>query len=514
MYRPITLTILEQLCGPKFWGRLRLYEAGELPPEAHPPGTHPQNQQQDHQNSGVKQPAMTMDTSDIPDSVKQIAHSVKRAGGHALMVGGCVRDKVVGKPSKDIDIEVYNMHPDHLEQHLKQHGKVDAVGKSFGVLKLVHGGEDFDISVPRRDSKVGEGHKGFIPVPDPSMSPEEASRRRDFTMNALMANPLTGEVIDPHGGLEDIKNKTLRAVDDRAFSEDPLRILRGAQFASRFGMDVHPDTMSLMQQASHELPTLPKERVGAEWHKLLMKGQEPSRGMEILKQSGALEHLHPHLHAQSGAEHPEGEEHWEHSKNSADHAIRLTKDLKPESQHVVRFASALHNIGKGQADDGQHAARGADILSDILHDQFGVNKKGKTVDKIATLVREHGQPATFFQNKEHVTEGDIRRLAERIAPATIEELVHVAHASHAGKFGKEHQQFPAGEWLLQKAQKHGVHNTQTKPILKGSDLIKIGVKPGPQMGQILKHVFERQLDGQIRTKADAALAAQEFLGGS
>lgn len=468
------------------------------------------------------EPSTRLDLHDVPKSVTTVASAINAAGGWALLIGGSVRDKLMGMEPKDFDIEVYGLDPERLEQELSKLGQVDAVGKAFGVLKLVVGDEDFDVSVPRRESKSGAGHKGFIPKPDPTMTITEAARRRDFTMNTVAMDPHTGDVFDPYGGVADIKNKVLRATDPTAFVEDPLRILRGAQFAARFEMTVEPETMKLMQQAGSELKDLPVERVGGEWRKLLMKGKKPSLGMEVMKQSGALKALHPELDAMSDTPqdpewHPEGDV-WIHTKMVTDRAAEITHDMPDEMKEVVRYAALMHDIAKpgttytdenGRVRSPGHEEAGGKKVAEMFRQQFDVSKD--LAEKVASITNEHLKPMMFYLKQDEVSEGAIRRLSRRLAPATIEELVHTAHADHTGRGPDGPQDFPAGDWLLQKAEELQVGKEPPKPILMGRHLIDLGMKPGPEMGTVLSKVFDMQIDGRVKDLEGAIDAARGFM---
>jgi tRNA nucleotidyltransferase (CCA-adding enzyme) len=469
------------------------------------------------------EPAMRLPLHDVPKTVGQLASAIGSAGGRALLIGGAVRDKLMGKTPKDFDIEVYGMHPDKLEQELGKLGRVDAVGKAFGVLKIVIGDEDFDVSVPRRDSKAGVGHKGFLPVPDPTMTISEAARRRDFTMNTVAMDPHTGDLFDPYGGVDDIKNRVLKVTDPTAFAEDPLRILRGAQFAARFGLSVDPETMKLMQDSSAELPNLPVERVGTEWRKLLMKGEKPSLGMEVMKQSGALRALHPELDAmketpQDAEWHPEGDV-WIHTKMVTDRANEITKDMDPKMKEIVRYAALMHDIAKpgntftdenGRIKSPGHEEAGGKLIAQIFRQQFDVSKE--LAEKVGKIANEHLKPTMFYRDRNKLTDGAIRRLARRLHPATIKELIHTAHSDHTGRGKNGPQDFPAGPWLLQKAVELQVDKEPPKPLLLGRHLIQLGVRPGPQMGKILKKVFDMQVDGHVHDLEGATQAAREIVG--
>src|ERR671938_1009110 len=178
-------------------------------------------------------------TSPVPEKILRLARAVREAGGRALMVGGCVRDRLMGRPVKDWDVEFYGVEPAHLRELLGRFGRVNVVGEAFTIYKL---GQDLDVSLPRRERKTGRGHRAFFIEGDPSMAVEEAARRRDFTVNAILEDPLEGELLDPFGGREDLERKLLRAVSPETFVEDSLRVLRAAQFAARFEFDIEPQT--------------------------------------------------------------------------------------------------------------------------------------------------------------------------------------------------------------------------------------------------------------------------------
>lgn len=211
---------------------------------------------------------------------------ISDAGGKPLVVGGAVRDAFTGKPSKDVDIEVLGgIDPDHLERTLAAHHRVDAVGKSFGVLKVTAAnGEDFDVSLPRTESKAGTGHRGFAVTVDPNLTVEQAFARRDFTINAMGTAP-DGTLIDPFGGARDLRDGVLRHTSP-AFAEDPLRVLRGMQFAGRFGMTMHPETAELARSLKGERSTIATERIWTEFEKMAGKASAPSRSLAVLRQTG------------------------------------------------------------------------------------------------------------------------------------------------------------------------------------------------------------------------------------
>src|SRR5437868_2165643 len=204
--------------------------------------------------------------SRIPEKITKLAEHVRSAGGRALLVGGCVRDALMGAQPKDWDVEVYGVEPARLRALLERQGRVDAVGEAFTVYKV---GNDLDVSLPRRERKTGRGHRAFVIEGDPTMTIEEAARRRDFTINAILEDPLTEELIDIYGGRDDLQNKTLRAVSAETFIEDSLRVLRAAQFAARFEFEVEPETIKLCR--SIDVTDLPRERIWGEIEKLLLR---------------------------------------------------------------------------------------------------------------------------------------------------------------------------------------------------------------------------------------------------
>ena len=216
----------------------------------------------------------------LPEVVT-VAELVREAGGRALLVGGCVRDELCGGHPKDYDIECFGISADDLQAALRKKFELDLVGLSFGVIKLHHC--DIDVALPRRETKLGLGHRAFGMEHDPNLSIEEASARRDFTVNAIYRDPLTGEVLDPWNGREDLRRKILRHVSDH-FREDPLRVLRGMQFVARFDLEPAPETIEVCRGMTPE--GLPPERLFEEWAKLLTKGVKISKGLEFLRAVG------------------------------------------------------------------------------------------------------------------------------------------------------------------------------------------------------------------------------------
>ncbi len=436
----------------------------------------------------------------------KVAELAKAEGGLALVVGGFTRDEALKRfgqnvASKDTDIEVYGVPFVRLQEILKSLGEINIVGASFGVVKL--GG--LDISIPRRDSKTGLGHKGFTVEGDPNMTVEEAARRRDFTMNSLALDPLTGEIIDKFGGMADIQKKVLRATDPKTFVEDPLRVLRAMQFAGRFGFTVESETLELCR--SLDLSELAKERVGEEWNKLLLKSPKPSVGLNAGREMGVISKLHPELNAlidvpQEKEWHPEGDV-WIHTGMVVDAAAEISRreNLKGQDMQVVMLASLCHDLGKpattevrksdGRIISHSHSEAGLEPTQKFLE---SLKVPHDIIKKILPLVAEHLWPSL---NK-NPSDTAVRRLAHRLHPATIKELVMVGEADHRGRDLPWHG-YPEGEVLLQHADRLEVGVEKPKPLVQGRDLLLLGLKPGSAFKPILNMLFEAQLEGKFHT---------------
>jgi tRNA nucleotidyltransferase (CCA-adding enzyme) len=456
-----------------------------------------------------------------PEQVISLARAIQDAGGRALLVGGCVRDALMGVQPKDWDLEVYSLEAARLREVLDRFGPVNVVGESYTVYKL---GQDLDVSIPRRERKTGRGHKGFVIEGDPSMSVAEATRRRDFTINAILRDPLTGEVIDPYNGRSDIERRLLRAVSADTFVEDSLRVLRAAQFAARFQFDIDADTVALCRKI--DLDDLPAERIWGELEKLLMRAQHPSVGLEWLRKLGAVEKIFPEIQSLIGVPqdpewHPEGDV-FVHTQLVIDRARELIDDLSYPRSVTVMLAALAHDFGKPattQFIDGRWRSRGHEeagvqpsesFLNRVnIHTIDGYNVR----DQVIALVREHLKPGEFYKKRDEVGEGAFRRLARRCEP---DLLYRVAKADSLGRnadwvpreqwYGSEAQ-----EWFIERSRELQVELRPPDPILLGRHLLELGVKPGREMGEITRAVYEMQLDGRVRTIDDAIAEAKRII---
>ena len=446
----------------------------------------------------------------------KLANAIHQQGGQPILVGGSVRDYLLGQTiPKDLDLEVYHLEANKLEMVLSQFGKVLRVGKSFGVLKLITEHAEYDVSLPRRESKTGKGHKGFLVNADPQMTFEEASARRDFTINSIGFDPIHQLWLDPHHGQKDLRQGILRHVGP-AFAEDPLRVLRGAQFAARLNFQLAPETLELCQTL--DLNELSRERLLGEFAKLLLRAERPSIGLEILRQTKALRFF-PELEAlidvpQDPTWHPEGCV-WTHTLMVVDEAAKL-RVSEEKADLVLMFGALCHDFGKPETTiwkDGHWRSPAHDVLGMQPTEKFlrRLTDEASLIEKVTVLVREHLRPSMLYNDREKVTPGAIRRLALRVS---IPELLLVAEADHFGRTTDDalRREFPAKQWLLDQASKLDVRDEKPKPFLKGRHLLQLGMRPGPQMGKVLEEAFGLQLDGAIISLEEAKAWASQRLG--
>lgn len=432
----------------------------------------------------------------------KLIDTIVSAGGHPYYVGGYVRDVLMNRTPKDIDIEVYDISVEDLIEALQTVGKVDTVGRSFGIIKISVDGTDYDIALPRRESKAGTGHKGFIVEADPSMSIYEAAARRDFTCNSVMMDATTHEIIDLFNGEADINECVLRRTSVH-FSEDPLRVLRGMQFASRFGWHVEKSTAEECMRLMDEYNTLAVERIWVEWEKWSIGGS-PSYGLTFLMDTNWIE-LHQALYNLSGVPqdpiwHPEGDA-WEHTKQVVDFAAYIAErdNLNREDRSVLVFAALLHDVGKPHCtvhcDDGRIRSYEHDEVGEPIARQFmeSIGAPKEVTDRVCILVRNH-----MFNGE--VTRRTVQRLAHRVYPETVEMLARVMEADASGRYPAP----PAspGAKFVEMAKTLDCSEGKPKPILMGRHLLD-KMKPGPEMGKVLNHVYQKQLDGEITTFEEA-----------
>ena len=463
--------------------------------------------------------------------VLRICEAVRELGGRALLVGGSVRDRLLGAESKDIDIEVYQVEPVRLREALEAIAPVNTVGERFSVYKLAFIGRkgsqqgdgaeprrriEVDVSIPRRESRSGRGHQGFSIEGDPAMSLEEAARRRDFTINAILFDPLTDDLFDPYGGVEDLKRRVLRAVAAETFVEDSLRVLRAVQLAARFELTIDKRTIDLCR--SIDLSDLPPERICGEMEKLLTLAEHPSIGLQAALDLGVLDNLFPEIRAlvdcpQEPEWHPEGDV-FTHTKLCLDEAVKLCGDLRKEKRITVLLGTLCHDLGKPLTTEllgGRVRSLGHDFAglapTQALLDRLGLyTLAGYDVrSQVLALVQEHLRPGQFYEERERITDGAFRRLARKV---DMNLLYRVARADSMGR-GPMASSFKQ-EWFLEKARALGVEHAPPEPLLMGRHLLEAGFEEGAKMGEILRKVYELQLDGQVNSLESALAAAHRL----
>ena len=452
----------------------------------------------------------------LPTLLLSVAQDVEKAGGEAFLVGGWVRDHLLGIPCGDFDVEVYGLDLDKFLAILKKYGKPNLVGKAFGVITMTRDGQIFDFAFPRTENKTGGGHRGFEITADPHLDFATASSRRDFTINAMGLRLPNLELIDCHGGQEDLARGLLRHVSP-AFSEDPLRALRAVQFAARFNLDIHPATQALC--AAQPLEELPRERLFAEFKKLLLKADKPSIGLEWMRRLEMLRFF-PELAALVGVPqepewHPEGDV-WIHTLMVVDQAALLRTPQYTEGENLALMIAALcHDLGKAfttSHEGGRWRSPAHDVKGDRPTRAFldRITRETDLIEAVVTLVREHLKPAMLYNSRDVIKPGAIRRLALR---ADIEKLVRLARADHLGRTTEESLAglFPAGEWLLEESAKLSVLTEKPRPYLTGKYLLSLGAKPGPELGKIIQESFELQLEGDLASIEAAEEWAREKL---
>lgn len=459
--------------------------------------------------------------SEIPEKVAKLAESVRSNGGRAMLVGGCVRDEIMGIGHKDWDVEVYGVKPAKLREILDSIGEANVVGEAFAVYKI---GDDLDVSIPRRERKVSSGHRGFVVEGDPEMSFEEACSRRDITVNSILKDILTGEIVDPFDGQGDIGRKVLRMVSRETFAEDSLRVMRACQFAARFEFDIEPETVEVCKQI--KVTDLPKERIWGEFEKLLLKPRRPSIGLKWLYVLGVVDQIFPEMASLVGVPqepewHPEGNVDV-HTLMVVDEARKLIDGLEYPRQVAVMLGALAHDFGKPPTTefaDGRIRSRG--------HDEAGVGPTVTFLDtlgvftlngfdvrkQVVELVRYHLKPGEYYKSKSPVGDGAFRRLARKVEP---DLLYRVAKADSLGRnpdwLPKEKWfDSKAQEWFIEKVRDLAIEKKAPDPILLGRHLIELGEDPGQQFRPILDAVYEMQLDGKVTDLAEAIAEAKKLI---
>ncbi len=458
----------------------------------------------------------------IPDELRTILSDL-RSAGRPRLVGGCVRDWLLGHESFDFDIEVAGLGYETLHRLLAPYGATDVVGRSFGVIKLRTGKFEYDFSLPRRESKTGAGHRGFAVEPDPTLSDGDAAARRDFTLNAIAYDPFTDSLIDPLAGEKDLRAGILRHTGP-AFVDDPLRVLRAFQFAARFDLTLAPETAALCRSIANTFHELPVERIWHEWDKWAVKGIHPFRGLKVLEQSGWLPHF-PELAAlrdcpQEPEWHPEGDV-FDHTGYCLESLVKLPawRDAGPVKRRLLSFAVLTHDFGKPSTTKRMER-RGVMRWTSLGHEAAGAAPAGHflaTLGAPQDLATEVGPLVMHHLAHHHsrnglYTDTQVRRLARKLIPATIDDLCTVMIADSRGRPPLHSPDVLAYiERLRARARQLSLQHAAPHPMIQGRHLVACGLNPGPVFKPILDAAFEAQLDGVFTDESGSTAWLQNHL---
>lgn len=464
---------------------------------------------------------------------------VRLFGENVYAVGGYVRDLVMGTPSEDVDILIIRTPLEEIIRKISSYGRVDLVGKSFGIIKFTIHKKTYDIALPRKDvpkERSTRRHKDFLISADPDLPIEKDLERRDFRCNSMALRLRDGALIDPFDGFKDTKARLIRLTNSRAFPEDPLRVLRVARFSSVLQFSVDPAIYEIAKEI--DLRGLSVERINEEIFKILLLSPLPSIGLEELFKVGALRQLFPEIYRltlsiQDSLFHPEKDDYghhsvWQHTKLTVDQAKVLSDlaGLDQERKLCLLLAALYHDVGKPATAQWEHK-RGRMVITNNGHDLVSarIGKKvlarfrvfswnGYNLKKmVPLLIKSHHRLSELWQNREAVTKKAFNRLAAE-TNGEIELLVYLDAADRAGRKERLVKCLDRqGNWLLRKFEQLNVSKETIAPLIMGRDLLKIGVPSGPAMGKILKRLYELQLDNVFETKAQGLKAAEKIIKG-
>ena len=471
---------------------------------------------------------------DLAKAIQELPQDLDypRTKPRALLNGGFIRDAIVGKRAKDVDLEAYGVSPKNLLATLHHlYPKVSLVGESFAVIKIsVAPGLELDVSLPRRERKTGESRTDFTVESDPGMSLEEATSRRDFTINAMLADPFTGEVFDLHNGLQDLHDRVLRITDPVRFEEDELRVLRGVQFATRMNLTIEPETWKQLTDIVQrgELKKLSADRVRDEFTKLLVKGIKPSKGLELLRDLGILEQEYPVFSRIADAA-KDGDPVWDALLRRVDIAASIIKrepfvndekakmrimyaafcaDVADAPTNVVRTSTIKTASTKGK----ERSPAMSLLIGSWNHAQDDASA-------ILGLARERHQPNAAHEVWRRRIVDDqnyanfIRMLLKRLHPASVDELLAVAEAEWRTMTETETNisYLPAEKLRAIIAEYHLDTENPKKNLLTGSELQELGIPTGPRIGAILQAVEDLRDEGRVVTHEEALEEAKHII---
>ncbi len=456
-----------------------------------------------------------------PLVLEYILNDLLKSGIKPVLVGGCIRDHFLNKTNKDFDIELFNTNSlEDVEKILKKYGNVKFVGKSFGVLILSVDNFDFDFALPRTEKKIGKSHKDFEVISDGFLSFEKAALRRDFTINAIGYDWEKKEFLDPFNGMQDLKNKVLKHIDDVSFCEDSLRVYRALQFVARFDLKLDIDTKKLCKKivANGECEHLSKERIYEEFKKLFLKSKKPSKGLELLRDFGLLkyfEELQALISCEQDKEyHPEGDV-WIHTLMSVDELAKIIQKENIEDEYrklYLFYAILCHDLGKpyctkeinGRITSHKHEVLGIEPTISFLSK---LTNEKKFIDIVCPLVKNHLAPFQLYLSQS--SQKAIKRLSLKV---NIEDLSLVCLADCLGRDIKDKDKcYKAVAWLLEEAKKLEIHNEPIKALVQGRDLIALGLKPSKEFKCILDFAFDLQIDKNLSKKEIVEILVKKYI---
>ncbi len=423
---------------------------------------------------------------------REIAEKVNEYGGAAYFVGGFVRDRLLGIENKDIDIEVHGIGINTLRSILREQGEILEMGEAFGIFSLK--GFDIDIALPRNETALGRGHRDFEISVDPFIGAKKAAQRRDFTVNALMENVLTGEVIDHFGGASDLKNKVLRHVNDESFPEDPLRVLRLSQFAARFGFSVAEETKALCRRI--DLSYLSRERVEGELKKALLKSERPSVFFEVLRAVNGLDVWFPMLQRliglpQNPEYHPEGDV-WVHTMQVLDRAA--TYRDKVSRPYAFMLSALCHDLGKiivtketnGKIHAYNHEKEGLPPVKEFLKK---ITNEKEVLSYVLNMTLYHMKPGVMVRNSSSMKAFN-KLFDESVAPV---DLIYLVLSDEGERYEN------TGEFLFERLD--AFNEIMSRPFVQGKDLIAAGLVPDKNFSEILAYSHKLRLAGVNKESA-------------
>ena len=444
----------------------------------------------------------------LPEILEDILKDLQEIGATPIIVGGSVRDFFLNIPVKDYDIEIFGIDSlETIQKSLEKFASVKLVGKSFGVLTLRVNEYDFDFALPRIEKKIGNTHQDFEIITNANLSFKEAAIRRDFTINAIGYDFCTKDFLDPFNGINDLKNRVLKYIDDKTFIEDSLRVYRAIQFSARFDFSLDEKTFELCKKIvqNNELHFLPKERIYEEFKKLFLKSSKPSIGFELLKDLGVLKYF-PELKAliscvQDPIYHPEGDV-WIHTMMCLDELSRILKEenIVDEYRKLYLFYAILcHDFGKpfctkeinGKITSHKHESLGIEPTISFLSK---LTNEKKFIEIVSSLVKNHLIPFQLY-----FAESSLKAIKRLSLKVNIEDLCLVCLADCLGRTILDKEKCPkATSWVLNKAKELDIHNEPIKPIVQGRDLIELGFKPSDKFKEILEFAFDLQIDENMK----------------